>query len=173
MNRGGARRGAGRPKGSGKYKEPTQAIRLPISIVQSLHRFLHSNTSFKLPFYIGKIPAGFPSPAEDYVTESLDLNEYLIKHPAATFLVRATGNSMVEAGIFENDILIVDRSIMPTPGKIVIAAIDGQLTVKRFNKQKDGKCILLPANSDYKPIEVNDENQLYIWGVVVHIIHSV
>lgn len=170
MSRGGARKGAGRPKGFGKYNEPTKAIRLPLSMIKSIQAW--KNNPCQLPLYGSKVTAGFPSPAEDYIAETLDLNDHLIKHPAATFLVRATGNSMINAGIRENDILVVDRSVTPQSGKIVIAAIDGQLTVKRLQKQADGKHILMPENPDYPPIEVREGSEVYIWGVVTYIIHS-
>lgn len=170
MPSGGARRGAGRPKGKGKYNEPTQAIRLPISII---HAFKKGKLFQTLPLYLSKVSAGFPSPAEDELAEQLDLNNYLIKHPAATFLVRANGDSMINAGIHENDILIVDRSITPSNGKIVIVAIDGQLTVKRLQKNKNGRITLLAENPHYPPIEIQDGNELHIWGVVTNIIHSV
>ena len=169
--RGGARPGAGRPKGLGKYKEPTKAIRVPLSIIPHIDKVI--SQAIKLPLYGSKVSAGFPSPAEDYIAERLDLNEYLIKHPAATFLVRATGDSMINAGIHENDILIVDRSITPISGKIVIAAIDGQLTVKRLHKKSDGKFVLKAEHPSHPPIEVNEESDVHIWGVVIHIIHSV
>lgn len=169
-NRGGVRKGAGRPKG-GKYNEPTEAIRLPISVIKYVKNYMAQN--FKLPLYSSKVAAGFPSPAEDYIADSLDLNEYLVKHPAATFLVRASGNSMINAGIYENDILIVDRSLPPAHGKIVIAAIDGQLTVKRLHKKPNGQFVLMPENPDYPPIEISEENETYIWGVVTNVIHSV
>lgn len=170
MGKGGARKGAGRPKG-GRYNEPTKAIRVPISLIPKLDKLTHEPV--KLPLYLSKIPAGFPSPAEDYLADNLDLNEYLIKHPAATFLVRATGNSMLNAGIHENDILVVDRSITPSHGKIVIAAIDGQLTIKRLHKQNNDKFILMPDNENYAPIEVKEGSEVYIWGVVTNVIHSV
>jgi DNA polymerase V len=166
MTRGGARKGAGRPKG----KEPTQAIRLPLSVINALQD--HLATDFKLPLYLNKISAGFPSPAEDYIADRLSLNEFLIKHPAATFLVRATGHSMLGAGIHDNDVLIVDRSIKPTHGKIVIAAVDGQLTVKRLH-QEGNRLILMPENPKFEPIEIKDGNEVMIWGVVIHVIHSV
>lgn len=169
MPSGGARKGAGRPKGTGKYQEPTRAIRLPISIIASLAK----GSSRKLPLYLSKVSAGFPSPAENDIAEQLDLNDYLIKHPAATFLVRASGESMLNAGIHENDILIVDRSLTPIDGKVVIAAIDGQLTVKRLKKNKNGKITLLAENPHYKSIEINEENEVYIWGVVTNVIHGV
>lgn len=133
----------------------------------------NKNPIFQLPLYLTKVPAGFPSPAEDYLSNKLDLNEHLIKHPAATFFVRASGSSMVDAGIHENDILIVDRSVAPISGKIVIAAIDGQLTVKRLHKKSDGKFVLKAEHPSHPPIEVNEESDVHIWGVVIHIIHSV
>lgn len=167
QTRGGSRKGAGRPKG----KEPTKAVRLPVSVIDTIYKYLNNN-NFKLPLYLSKVSAGFPSPAEDYIADSLDLNEYLIKHPAATFLVRVSGNSMINAGIHENDILIVDRSIPRTHGKVVVAAIDGQLTVKRLHL-KEGKCFLIPENPDYEPIEIREGNETYIWGVVTNIIHAV
>ncbi len=131
------------------------------------------NPAFQLPLYLSKVPAGFPSPAEDYLSGKLDLNEHLIKHPAATFLVRASGSSMVDAGIHENDILVVDRSCPAVSGKIVIAAIDGQLTVKRLHKKRDGTFVLKAEHPDHPPIEVKEGSEVHIWGVVMHIIHSV
>lgn len=128
--------------------------------------------SIKLPLHSSKVSAGFPSPAEDYISERLDLNEYLIKHPAATFLVRATGNSMINAGIHENDILIVDKSLTPANGKIVIVAIDGQLTVKRLQKQHN-KFYLMAENPDYPPIEIQEGQETHIWGVVTQVLHEV
>lgn len=169
---GGARKGAGRPKGQGKYGEETQPIRLPTSMLPSVMRFVEGK-GYQLPLYGSKIPAGFPSPADDHMDGTLDLNEHLIKHPAATFFVRATGQSMLNAGIHENDILIVDRSIKPTHGKIVIAAIDGQLTVKRLHQEKNGKLLLMPDNPKYEPIEMNEGSEMIIWGVVTSVIHAV
>lgn len=170
MKHGGARKGAGRPKGQGRYGEPTQPIRLPLSLIKPVLRFI-DNKGYQLPLYGSKVPAGFPSPADDHIESHLDLNEHLIKHPAATFFARASGNSMVNAGIYENDILIVDRSLTPSHGKIVVAAIDGQLTVKRLHK-KNGKLLLMPENPDYEPIEIQDGNEVYLWGVVTSVIHS-
>lgn len=167
---GGIRKGAGRPKGSGKYQdEPTQVIRLPVSLVAAIKK---GHFPVKLPLYLSKVSAGFPSPAEDDLAEKLDLNEYLVKHPSSTFLVRANGDSMINVGIYENDILVVDRSLTPSDGKIVIVAIDGQLTVKRLKKKND-KILLLAENPAYPPIEIHEENEFYIWGVVTNVIHSV
>lgn len=128
--------------------------------------------SIKLPLYSTRVPAGFPSPADDYIEAKLDLNEHLIKHPAATFFVRVEGNSMIGAGIHENDILIVDRSLKPTDGKVVIAVINGELTVKRLKLAQD-KIFLIPENDFFTPIEINEEMDFTIWGVVTSVIHHV
>jgi len=168
MSSGGTRKGAGRPKGSGKYNEPTQAIRLPVSLITAIKK---GKLPTRLPLYLSKVSAGFPSPAEDDLAEKLDLNEYLIRHPAATFLVRANGDSMINAGIHENDILIVDRSLTPSDGKIVIVAIDGNLTVKRLKKERD-KILLLSENPAYSAIEIQEGSELHVWGVVTNVIHG-
>lgn len=168
---GGKRKGAGRPKGRGPHGEPTQAIRLPVSAIHSVMKLITSKT-YQLPLYESKVSAGFPSPAEDYLEDTFDLNEHLIKHPAATFLVRATGDSMINVGIFEGDILVVDRSIPPTPGRVVIAAIDGQLTVKRLQQHANGEKILAPENPKYEPILIKENNDVIIWGVVTNVIHA-
>ena len=133
---------------------------------------IDNQSSIKLPLYSCKISAGFPSPADDHLEKRLDLNSYLIKHPAATFFVRVSGDSMINAGINDNDILIVDRSLKPSHGKIVIAVVDGQMTVKRLYK-RSGKLILMPENTLYKPIEIKEDMNIEIWGVVVTAIHSV
>ncbi len=190
--RGGKREGAGRPKGSGKYGEHTTAIRVPESWALEIKKMLKEKSKLKgaspkinfsnvwtpdqskemaLPLYGNKIAAGFPHPVDDYVESTLDLNEFLIEHPAATFYVRVTGESMINAGISPNDILIVDRAVEPTDGKIVIAALDGELTVKRLVK-KQGKVYLYPENDSFKPIEVSPESEFKIWGVVTSAIHQ-
>jgi DNA polymerase V len=158
--RGGKRVGAGRPIGTGKYGfEATQTVRMPISLIQGI------------PLYSSKVPAGFPSPGDDYIEKYLDLNQQFIKHPAATFLVIASGDSMIGAGIHSGDLLIVDRSLETKHGKIVIAAIDGELTVKRLSNLGE-RLQLLPANPAYKPIDITDTHELVIWGVVTHVIHT-
>ena len=124
----------------------------------------------KLPLYSSKVSAGFPSPADDNLERSLDLNSYLIKRPAATFFVRVNGDSMINAGINDNDILVVDRSIKPAHGKVIIAVLDGQMTVKRLYK-RSGKIILMPENDLYKPIEIEDHMNMEIWGVVTSSVH--
>ena len=129
-------------------------------------------TKLSLPIAMTSVPAGFPSPADDYMDKKLDLNEYLIQHPAATFFVRVKGESMIQAGIHSGDILIVDRAIEPDDGKVVIAAIDGELTVKRILK-RDGKLYLAAENPDYNLIEVSPEQSFIIWGIVTYVIHKV
>lgn len=123
-----------------------------------------------LPVVCGSVAAGFPSPADDYIDGSMDLNEHLIAHPAATFFVRASGNSMINAGIHDGDLLIVDRAIQPADGSITIVAIDGELTVKRIAK-RGGNLYLAAENSDYPDILVSTEADLHVWGVCRHVIH--
>ncbi len=117
------------------------------------------------------VAAGFPSPADDHLEGKLDLNEYLVKHPAATFFVRVVGDSMINAGIHAGDLLVVDRSLESTDRNIILAVIDGEITVKRLIRKK-GKVILMPENENYKPIKINEESQFEIWGVVTHVIHG-
>lgn len=171
MSRGGKRINAGRPAGQGKYGEPTMAIRVPISRVEDIKSFINRENQIKLPLYGSKVKAGFPSPADDYIESYLDLNSHLIQHPAATFLLEASGDSMINAGISSGDMLIIDKGIEPTNGAIVIAAIDGELTVKRLSRTQ-GRIQLLPENSKYKPIDITDAQDLVIWGVVTYVIHK-
>jgi len=119
---------------------------------------------------MASVSAGFPSPAEDYIEGKLDLNKYLVKHPAATFFVKVTGNSMIDAGIHDKDMLIVDRSIKPVDKKVVIAVVNGELTVRRIRVTK-GKILLMPENRDYKPLQVEEEMGFEVWGVVTNVIH--
>ena len=123
------------------------------------------------PLFLSGVSAGFPSPADDYLDRKLDLNEHLVKNPAATFFVRVAGDSMTDAGINDNDILIVDRSIEPSSNNIVIAVVNGELTVKRLIKKKNS-CLLFAENPAYPPLEINDDTPLEIWGVVTFVIHS-
>lgn len=123
----------------------------------------------ELPLLLHNAPAGFPSPADDYIEKTLDLNEYLIDNPVATFMMRVAGDSMVRAGINDKDVIIVDRSKEPLPGKIVVAVLDGELTVKRLKRLEKGY-LLVPENPDYQPITVQEEQELIIWGVVTGIV---
>lgn len=118
-----------------------------------------------------KIEAGFPSPADDHLEKCLDLNEYLIKHPAATFFLRVRGSSMIHAGIHDNDLLIVDRSLEPASGDIVVAVLNGELTIKRLHIES-GEVWLLPENPDFKPLAVSEWADLRIWGVATDVVHS-
>jgi len=182
---GGARSGAGRPKGTGKYKEPTKAIRVPEGSITYIKEFLetypditkvgsvapHNANSdnvvrLKIPLFSSTVAAGFPSPAEDHVEDTLDLNEYMVQRPDSTFMLRVEGESMKNAGIMPDDILVVDRSLKATHKKIVIAAIDGELTVKRLY-HRGGLVKLLPENPAYPEIELESEADLVIWGVVI------
>lgn len=163
--RGGKRAGAGRPRG-----EPTKAVRLPVAQLAELEQ-LKSREVYQLPVFASKIQAGFPSPADDYIEGYLDLNTKFIKHPSATFVLQATGDSMVDAGIFSGDWLLVDRSLEPSDGRIVIAAVNGELTVKRLAK-KGEKVQLLPANPQFKPIDITEDCQMVIWGVVTLVLHE-
>jgi DNA polymerase V len=124
-----------------------------------------------LPLFSGKVAAGFPSPADDYVDKNLDLNELLVQKPAATFFVRAQGESMLGAGIHPNDILVVDRSIEAVAGKIVICALNGELTVKRLERVND-HWQLKAENPAYANIIPHDELDMVIWGVVTNVIHA-
>ena len=129
------------------------------------------STRYKLPVFLGRLPAGFPSPADDYIEGKLDLNRHLIKHPAATFFVRVTGDSMTGVGIHSGDLLIVDRSLEAVDGKVVVAALDGELTVKRLNR-RDQTVRLLSANTNYQPIEIQAQQSFEVWGVVTNVIHA-
>ena len=193
---GGKRPGAGRPPGTGPYGEPTRPMRIPESLVVPIRALLEKRTeaaeaernalpagdniltpdftseALHLPLFSDRVAAGFPSPADDHMENRLDLNEHLVKHPAATFFVRVEGTSMLGAGIHPDDILVVDRSIEASNGNIVVAAVDGELTVKRLQYRR-ARLFLEPENPDYDPIEITGETDLVIWGVVTNVIHKV
>ncbi|MEQ9115702.1 MAG: translesion error-prone DNA polymerase V autoproteolytic subunit [Rickettsiales bacterium] len=168
---GGKRANSGRRKGSNIYSESTKPIRIPISMIDKVKKYA-LNKGYAVPLYSNKIQAGFPSPADDHIESRIDFNEFLVQHPSSTFAVKVTGESMIEAGIYPDDTLIVDRSIEPNHGKVVVAVIDGELTVKRLHR-KDGQIILLPENRMFDPIIIKNENDLVIWGVVTNVIHKV
>lgn len=123
-----------------------------------------------LPLYSDLVQCGFPSPAADYVEQRIDLNDLLIRHPSATYFVKAAGDSMIEAGISDGDLLVVDSSRTPEHGDIVIAAVDGEFTVKRL--QLRPRVQLNPMNSAYSPIIVGSEDSLEVFGVVTYIVKS-
>ncbi len=124
-----------------------------------------------VPLFASGVAAGFPSPADDYVEGSLDLNEHLVEHPAATYYVRASGNSMIGSGIHDGDLLIVDRAVEPRDGSIAIAVVDGELTVKRIRHLGE-RLFLEPDNDAYPPMEVAAEADLRVWGVCRFVIHA-
>jgi DNA polymerase V len=184
---GGARSGAGRKKNSGSFKEKTKVLRVPLSLVEPIQDSLKvyrsqlkSNIELLLPqdgpedvdipIFTSRVQAGFPSPADDYLEDKLDLNKYLIQHKEATFFVRAQGDSMIGAGIHSGDILVVDKSLKAISGKIVIAVVDGDFTVKRLHKY-GGKITLKAENDAFDDIKITGDNELIIWGVVTSVIH--
>jgi DNA polymerase V len=180
--RGGLRPGAGRKPG-----EPTTLLRVPVSQTEPIRDFLamqqqkrqkmaqdnvaeivefaQDMAPLSLPLYTTKVAAGFPSPADDHVEKRMNPNEYLVENDTATFFVRVKGDSMIDAGIFEDDVLVIDRTRVPQVGDIVLAMLDGEFTVKTLGKGKE--CVrLLPANKLYPVIEVGKEQSFEIWGVV-------
>ena len=188
-NHGGARKGAGRKKNSGRFKEDTKVYQSANSALLTLSfhllRYIKSqvksgvvvlltkeNTKeLMIPIFTSRVQAGFPSPADDHLEDALDLNTHLIQHKDATFFVKAQGDSMLGAGIHQGDILIVDKSLTPKSGKIVIAVVDGEFTVKRLHKYK-GNITLKAENPEFEDIKVNGTDELIIWGVVTSVIHQ-
>jgi DNA polymerase V len=185
--RGGKRPGAGRKSGTGKFGEKTTLLRVPesqtavisnileayakrkiqeISNVVSIDLVNEAMTKTKIPLFEHKVPAGLPSQADDHVEKRMDLNDYLIREADTTFFVRIKGNSMDNAGIHDDDVVIVDRSQEASIGDIVLASLDGEFTVKTLAKNKNGSPRLLPANEAFSPIEVIEGVQFQIWGVV-------
>jgi len=183
--RGGKRSNAGRKEGTGKFGEPTAVMRVPASQKDTIIDFLeHYQTKkdvsnagdFKFPFtdpsklalplFSSSVRAGFPSPADDHVEGRLDLNDYLIKEADATFFVKIIGDSMIDAGIFEGDIAVIDRARLASLGDTVLAVIDGEFTIKILHQSEHGKPVLLPANPVFSPIEIKEGMNFEIWGVV-------
>lgn len=124
-----------------------------------------TETKISLPLIEGGISAGFPSPAADFMDSSIDLNEYLIKNQSTTHIAKVDGMSMTEAGINDKDLLIIDKSLEPTDGKIAVCVIDGEFTLKRLKVDK-GVIWLMPANPNFKPIKITEYNDFEIWGIV-------
>lgn len=195
MPSGGARQGAGRPRGQGAFSEKTKVIRVPESMLPEVHDLLAKKAEVKLapesalppgveiwkadpnptvvlrPLASHKVQAGFPSPADDYVERQLDLNEYLVDDANSTFFYRVGGMSMKDLGIFPGDTLVVSRSATPVNEDVIIAILDGELTVKQLSI--DGSRVaLVAANKAFRPIVIREGQDLQIWGVVMHTIHS-
>ena len=184
---GGKRPGAGRKTPASPYGERTKVVRIPESKVTLVKDWLlaqaaeaeiktpvyrpDAKSTVALNLYSHKVVAGFPSPADDNIEDTIDLNQHFVRKPDTSFLVKVQGDSMKNAGIHHGDMLVVDRSMNPKDQDIVIAAIDGELTVKRLSIKSTGTW-LMPENDDYDPIPVKEENDLTIWGVVVSVLRS-
>lgn len=125
----------------------------------------------RVPLYAAHVPAGFPSPADDYLEASLNLNDHLIRHPESTFFVKVSGESMSGAGIFDGDMLVVDRLLTPVHRDVVIAVVAGELTVKRLELRADGVW-LVPEHPDYRPLRANPDAGFEVWGVVTAVVRS-
>lgn len=130
-----------------------------------------SNDREGRPLLLCPVPAGFPSPAEDYVEETLDLHRLAVRNELATYFLHASGESMIGAGIFDGDLLVVDRSITPYSGSVVIACLDGEMTVKRYIVKGD-RFFLIPENEMYQPIEITGRDDVTLWGVVTYVLHK-
>lgn len=139
--------------------------------ISLLGRYLHPSTPVALPLFMSGVAAGFPSPAQDYIERTLDLNDLCVQHPAATYFVRADGDSMEGVGIFSGDVLVVDRSLKAVHGDIVIACLDGEFTVKELSTRPALQ--LLAHNPAYAPIQLDAESTLELFGVVTTVVHSV
>ena len=128
-----------------------------------------SGETMELPLSGERVAAGFPSPAEDYAAQGLDLNKEVVKNPASTFYARVSGLSMIDEGINDGDLLVIDKSIEPYNGCLAVCYVDGEFTLKRFKREGD-HALLVPANKNFKPIKITAENNFLIWGVVTHLI---
>jgi len=196
-NRGGKRENAGRPRGQGKYGEPTVSIRIPQSQTATIKSFLEawqrkkanaadenaiteievdefftpviSEQPTLLPLFSTKVAAGFPSPADDHVEKRLDISEFMIDHAASTFFVTIKGDSMIDVGLLPGDKVVVDRSKTPGIGDIVLAVVDREFTIKILDHGANKMPRLMPANSTgaYKPIYIRPDTQFEIFGVVI------
>lgn len=188
---GGKREGAGRKSRFGGDK--TVAMRVPEPLKPVLENWLdeyrslrsvnHSSISdiallgdalknLSLPLFASRVPAGSPVAADDLKEADIDLNQHLVRRPASTFLVTVKGESMINAGIHDGDMLVVDRSLEPRNGKVVVAVINDELTVKRLERSA-GRVRLLPENPAFNPIEVPEGASFFIWGVVTNVIHAI
>ena len=126
-------------------------------------------SELRIPYIDFGVSAGFPSPAMDFMETAIDLNKALSENPLATFYIKVDGNSMIDAGINDKDVLVVDRSLEPQNNKIAVCFIDGEFTVKRIQLKKN-ELWLMPENPKYNPIKINEENQLIVWGIVTYVI---
>jgi len=136
-----------------------------------LDSFNSTNKKFRIPLLSDSVSAGFPSPADDYTEENIDLNEHLISNPFSTFFLRVKGDSMINAGIKDKDLIIVDKSLIAKPGNIIIAMIDGEFTIKRLSIKND-ELYLKAENHNYPDFRFKNHMDVQIWGVVIYSIHS-
>ena len=136
-----------------------------------MYSFDSSTKEFRIPLLNDSVSAGFPSPADDYTEENIDLNEHLISNPFSTFFLRVKGDSMINAGIKDKDLIIVDKSLIAKPGNIVIAMIDGEFTIKRLSIKND-ELYLKAENHNYPDFRFKNHIDVQIWGVVIYSIHS-
>ena len=193
--RGGRRPGAGRPKHSGSYREPTTPVRIPQSLLPVVQNLLKQTAAqrqagasadcpsvqsimqplvrvpFTLPLYTSRVAAGSPATADDHVDETVDINTLLVKRPDSTYCVRVSGDSMIDAGIFAGDVLIVEKRSEARHGQIVIAAVNGEFTVKRYSCQGN-RVRLLAENASYKPIDITPTVRFQLWGVVIGLVRQ-
>ena len=182
---GGRRQGAGR-RVSGPYGERTCPVRIPVSLAPHIAEIIPFARALKAgllhipavdppaertPLFGSKVVAGFPSAADDYIEARLDLNEYLVGHKEATFFLRVKGDSMIGANIHDGNLLIVDRAVEPKHGNIVVAVVNGELTVKRLYKRR-GVVKLQAANEAFPDTLIKPDNELAVWGVVRHVVHT-
>lgn len=145
-----------------KHTEPSN-MQTPSMLIDDLE--------LELPFADCGIPAGFPSPAQDYIREGIDLNREIVRHRETTFYARICGESMRDAGIFDGDLIVIDRSIEARDGDFIVACIDGEFTVKKYRIDRRRRCAwLVPANPDFSPVKVTADNDFIIWGVVTYTI---
>ena len=142
-----------------------------ILLIQVLDSFNSTTKRFRIPLLNDSVSAGFPSPADDYTEENIDLNEHLISNPFSTFFLRVKGDSMINAGIKDKDLIIVDKSLIAKPGNIIIAMIDGEFTIKRLSIKND-ELYLKAENNNYPDFRFKNHIDVQIWGVVIYSIHS-
>ena len=171
MPRGGQRIGAGRPVGTGKYDRPTKTMRVPVDMLADVALFLESK-GYSIPLFSSRVPAGLPAPGDDHVEDYINLYKRLVSDPENTFSVPASGDSMINAGIFDGDLLIVNCHLEARHKSIVIASVDGQQTVKTLHIEKQ-KITLMPENENYRPIHITKGVDFKILGVVTNVIKTV
>ena len=172
MKHGGKRAGSGRPVGTGKFKLPTKIMRVPEIMQDDIVNFIEAN-GYSLPFYTIPVQAGYPiAVGQDSEPERLNLYRLLVENPEQTFFIKANGDSMIEAGIHSGDLMVVNKKIPAKDGAVVVASVNGEFTVKRLS-YKGGKPFLMPENRNFKPIPVNEHDDVVLFGVVTHSIHQV